>query len=352
MRILHCSDRLTDRGGAYRHLFGILSAQLEDHEVMLAVGRDDGSARAEAETKIVEGLDARLRAPVHLDPTLEEWRPDVVHLHNVVNPEALEHAGRFSTAVVTVQDHRVFCPAQGKWTSRGETCREAMSRTICRDCFTDDAYFEEVYGVTAERLAALAPFRVVTLSEYIKRELVAAGARADRIEVIPPFVHELDLDAPPDGPPSVLFVGRLVEAKGVRDALEAWKLANVELPLRVAGAGPLREELEREDGVELLGWVPHHRMSGIYRSARALLMPSRWQEPFGIAGLEALTMGVPVVAWESGGIGEWHPGPLVPWGDVDGLARELEKVVGTRAAPPVGFDREASMARLDAVYRV
>jgi len=91
-------------------------------------------------------------------------------------------------------------------------------------------------------------------------------------------------------------------------------------------------------------------MAALYRRAAAVLMPSRWQEPFGIVGLEALTMGVPVAAWESGGISEWHPGPLVPWGDLEGLASELRAAIGTRAEPPRGFDAEALMLRLTTLY--
>jgi glycosyltransferase involved in cell wall biosynthesis len=79
-------------------------------------------------------------------------------------------------------------------------------------------------------------------------------------------------------------------------------------------------------------------------------MPSRWQEPFGIAGLEALSLGVPVVAWDSGGIREWHPGPLVAWGDVAGLARALGAAIGSTAAPPAGFAPARLMARLERVY--
>jgi glycosyltransferase involved in cell wall biosynthesis len=79
-------------------------------------------------------------------------------------------------------------------------------------------------------------------------------------------------------------------------------------------------------------------------------MPSRWQEPFGIAGLEALTMGVPVAAWESGGVSEWHPGPLAAWGDVPGLARALHQAMGTRAVAPPGFDRRSVMRQLVEVY--
>ena len=138
-------------------------------------------------------------------------------------------------------------------------------------------------------------------------------------------------------------------AKGVRDAVEAWRLSGVDLPLVVAGTGPLRAELEQA-GVEVLGWVGRARLSAVYRRARALLLPSRWQEPFGIAGLEALSMGVPVVAWESGGVSEWHPGPLAPWGDVAALARVLRDAVRTRAVAPAGFDRARLMRRLVEVY--
>jgi glycosyltransferase involved in cell wall biosynthesis len=101
----------------------------------------------------------------------------------------------------------------------------------------------------------------------------------------------------------------------------------------------------------VLGWVPHDRVSSVYARARAVLVPSVWQEPFGIVGLEALSMGVPVVAWRSGGVAEWHPGEgLGEWGDVPGLARALGGAVRRRAKPPEGFEREPLMERLLGVY--
>ena len=90
----------------------------------------------------------------------------------------------------------------------------------------------------------------------------------------------------------------------------------------------------------------------VYRRARAVLFPSRWQEPFGIVGLEALTLGVPVVAWESGGVRDWHPGDfLVPWGDLPALGDALRGAIGRRAEAPAGFEPEALMGRLVAIYQ-
>ena len=129
------------------------------------------------------------------------------------------------------------------------------------------------------------------------------------------------------------------------------------LPLVLAGTGPLRAELERtaanadEPRLEVLGWVGRASLAALYGRARALLFPPRWQEPFGIVGLEALSFGVPVVAWESGGVREWHPGPgLVPWGDVPALARALREAVGRRVTRAPRFDRDEALGRLLALY--
>jgi predicted protein tyrosine phosphatase len=253
-------------------------------------------------------------------------------------------------AVITMQDHRYFCPARGKWTRAGAVCHEAMRPEVCAECFENEGYFREILSLTEERLAAVRRMRVVVLSHYMADELAAVGVPRERVHVIPPFVHGLDLAAEPDGPPCVAFVGRLVEAKGVLDAVEAWRLSGIDLPLVFAGTGPLRDTLER-GGFDVRGWLSHGQLSRLLARARAVLMPSRWQEPFGIAGLEALSMGVPVVAWKGGGIGEWHPGPLVEWGDVAGLAGALRAAVATRATPAPGFDRDRLMARLVAVYQ-
>jgi glycosyltransferase involved in cell wall biosynthesis len=345
MRILHITDRLSDRGGAYRHLQGIAAwLAAHGHDVHVAAGRDEGALFA-GQRHVVPGVEAREARPVELGPLVAAVRPDVVHVHTVVNPCVLEWA-RMQSSVVTVQDHRYFCPTRGKWKTSGEICRDAMQPDVCAACIDDEAYRREALALTETRRRALAGQRVLVLSRYMERELRTVGVDA---QVIPPFVHGLDLAATSNGRPCVLFVGRLAEHKGPRDAVEIWRRAGIELPLLMAGTGPLRDELASA-GAEVLGWMDPGALSRTYRRARAVVMPSRWQEPFGIAGLEAMAMGVPVVAWDSGGMGEWHPGPLPPWGDLDAAAAALKIAVGRRVDSPSGFDVDTLMAELVAVY--
>ena len=358
MRILHLSDRASTRGGADWHLQGVIAALAErGQEQLLSVERDDGTATSACDVHEVAGLDAprpERAIAARLDELVDSYGPDRIHVHNVMRADVLAWAADRG-AIATVQDHRSFCPGSGKLTLAGAVCREPMATETCAACFEDGDYHRRIQRVTEDRAEALRSMAALTvLSHYMKRQLVAIGVEARRIHVIPPFVHGLDMGAEPDGPPCVLFAGRLVATKSADNAVAAWQQTGSELPLVIAGTGSLRQQLEAR-GVDVLGWVPHERMASLYARARVLLMPSRWQEPFGIVGLEALSMGVPVVAWESGGVHEWHPGGqlLVQWGDRTGLAAALSLALQQppEVSAPAGFEREALTEQLLSVYR-
>jgi len=356
MRIVHLADRLSERGGAYAWTRGVIEALAPQHDQRLVVGERENGATAACEVEVRAGLEARGAAPVALDDLAQG--ADVVHLHNVVNPAVLDWASAREDAVLTVQDHRFFCPSRGKWTPAGAVCRRPLSRELCSGCFEDVAYFREVHPLTERRLVGASRLCVTVLSRYMREELVAAGVPAGRVHVVPPFVPPVEEQPKGEtGEPCVLFVGRLVEAKGVRDAIAAWRASGVALPLLVAGTGPLRAELEHAAALaagprlEVLGWVGKPALAALYRRARALLFPPRWQEPFGLVGIEALSFGVPVVAWESGAVAEWHPGPgLVRWGDIGALARALQEAVSRRVTRPPRFERDEAIGRLLLIY--
>jgi glycosyltransferase involved in cell wall biosynthesis len=123
-----------------------------------------------------------------------------------------------------------------------------------------------------------------------------------------------------------LFVGRLVEAKGIEDLVRARE--GVDVPeLLVAGTGPLEATLREVEGVRLLGFEPPERLLELYALAERTIVPSRF-EPWGVVVNEALACGCPVVVSDAVGaardlVRPGHDGWIFPAGDVDSLAKAL-----------------------------
>ncbi len=189
---------------------------------------------------------------------------------------------------------------------------------------------------------------IVAISSYTARE-IARFAQAP-VEVIPytlPFA-EGGTPSPRERPGhsafQVLFVGRLVERKGVTHLIEAIRRLSAEVHARlvVIGDGPERKALEAqvragglETRVEIRGRVSDAELRTAYGSSDALVLPSILDargdtEGLGVVLLEAMSYGVPVVASDIGGITDIveheRSGLLVPPGDPDQLARALERL--------------------------
>ena len=118
---------------------------------------------------------------------------------------------------------------------------------------------------------------------------------------------EAEQSGPPDRRPYVLFAGKLAANKGASTLLPA--TADLSLPLVVAGDGPARAEVEaaarasRRD-VRFLGWLERPELLRWMRHATMLIFPSAWPEPLGRVLIEASALGCPIVAMQTGGVGD------------------------------------------------
>jgi len=149
-----------------------------------------------------------------------------------------------------------------------------------------------------------------------------------------------------EGPPAILYVGGLIEAKGVLflpEALHRIKERIPDVKLILCGRGPLEERLKREfaerqltANVEFKGFVDHALIVDLYRSAHVFVCPSIYSEQFGLVGPEALACGVPCVGSNVGGIPEWlHDGEwgyLVPPRDSIAIADRVISMLLDRNA--------------------
>ena len=161
-------------------------------------------------------------------------------------------------------------------------------------------------------------------------------------------------------PGYLLFVGRLRIRKGVEVLLEALhELHRPAAALRIAGDGEHRAALERRaaklglrDAVRFLGGCDSHRVRTLLGGAAALVVPSIY-EGMPLVVLEAMDMGVPVVASAVSGIPEvvvdGETGWLVPPEDPEALAGALAEVLGDPAE--ARRRGEAGRRRVERLYR-
>ncbi len=367
MRVLHLHDRLSARGGADRHLWGVLDRLRGRVETLLAVGLDDGSLPQEERRRLgswqrLKGLErggwsARggQGARQRLARLIADFAPDAIHLHNIMDPDLLGLCAATGRALMTVQDHRAFCPGLGKLTAAGQICRAPLGEG-CLACFQEAVHGRRMLDLTRRRLETLAGMRrLLTLSSYMAGELAAAGLDPARIVVLPPFVHGLASAPAPEPRPRThhLLACRLVERKGVRVALDAALMMANPLPLVVAGDGPLAGEARRAaartpERLRFAGWADRPAMGRLLASAASLWLPSLWAEPFGISGLEAMALGAPVAASRVGGVADWLndgvTGLALPPGDAQALAAAADRLAGGEG-PAMGARAAEDVAR-------
>jgi len=167
--------------------------------------------------------------------------------------------------------------------------------------------------------------------------------------------------------PSFLYVGRLTEDKGVHVLIAAFARVHATHPdsrLIVAGssfyAHAPRTDYERRlaaqaaplaHAIAFSGFVPHAQLRFLYASADVVVVPSIWQEPFGLVALEAMSSQACVVASAVGGLPELvaheRTGLLVPADDAAALADAMARLL----ADAVLRQRLGRAARADVVRR-
>ena len=180
--------------------------------------------------------------------------------------------------------------------------------------------------------------------------------------------------------PLVLYSGRLVERKGIRDLLAAIPEVLEQFPAArfvLAGGPPSYggEELARQwlpppclphaKRIHFTGWLTVRELEGWYRRADVQVIPSRY-EPFGMVVLEGMLHGLPIVATKVGGpsaiLADGRTGLLVPPFDSDALAEslllllrdpQLRHRLGAAAADEVrrNWLWQQAAERMRAVYR-
>jgi glycosyltransferase involved in cell wall biosynthesis len=217
--------------------------------------------------------------------------------------------------------------------------------------------------------------KVLVPSQYLREEAIRNGFAAEKIEVVPLFTKKNPNSTyvKPEKN-TILFVGRLDPLKGISEFLKSLSLiSNITWKVYIIGMGEgvikyvkMAEDLGIGDRIEFLTNLNYSDLDEYYKKASVVVFPSMSPESFGLVGIEAMSFGRPVVAFDSGGPRDWlvnnETGFLVKRGDIRELADKIFRLLGDESlAAEMGrngmqrverFNREvAHIEKLSKIYR-
>jgi glycosyltransferase involved in cell wall biosynthesis len=269
------------------------------------------------------------------DRHLAEFQPDVINWWGVggMSLSLIERARRAGVpAVLFVHDY---------WPSYGPS----------RDLWTRMWSARPRAGAVAERLTGIPTHlelgnagRWLFNSSTVEEEALRTGIRISDRAILAPGVEDYYLRVPRERQGTewrwrLLYVGRIVEQKGVDLAIESLPQLPAEAMLTIVGEGGQLYERELRQLAQKLGVSgrvqftrtrPHNELIDLYRSADVIVFPVRWPEPFGLVPLEAMALGRPVVATGAGGSADYLVDGvnslLFAADDATGLAATLQQL--------------------------
>ena len=250
-----------------------------------------------------------------LSQVLSEFNPDVVHVRiflTQLSPTILPLLINIP-AIYHVAWYRPICPLGTKRLPTGEICQNPVGNACYKNkCLPIHDWLPILFQMEIWKNWQNAFDLIVANSHFVKRQLADQGVKVTEVVWNGIPSHSMCLELSPY--PTVVFAGRLVVEKGVHILIKAFSKVIKQIPeakLLIAGAGPeennllaLASELELRDNITFLGHLSREEMEKVFKNSWVQVVPSQWQEPFGIVAAEAMMRGKTVIASNLGGLTE------------------------------------------------
>ena len=378
-RLLFVHDRCGEFGGAELNI-RMTAEELRRRGHAVGLVYTQGTGRNEASWSQVFEQSFRLDRS---DPqggvrhALHRFEPDLIYLHHLRDLEVFEAVLRSQKPVVRmIHDHALTCLRTYKYNYfTRHICQRPASLYCTFPCLgsvarNHDGLWPVKWASYSQRKEDMRLTKccdqLLVYSDYQKRELERNGFDPAKIQIcVPVRATNASPVVSSFGAQNVLlYVGQIIRGKGVDVLLEA--LSKVKLPFQcnIVGTGNHQKHCERlcrrlglAGQVRFHGYVSPDRLEPFYREASAFVMSSLWPEPFGMAGPEAMRYGLPVVAFDAGGIQEWlkdgENGFLVRWRDTGAFAARIEQLLQHKElASRMGQCAQESVKKYDPVRQI
>ena len=287
---------------------------------------------------------------------LREFKPDVVHFHNIffmLTPAVYQVCVDENIPVVqSLHNFRLLC-SNALFFRNNRVCEECFEhknlwRGVRYGCYRNSRWMTALMVRMLENYWKKGTWikdvdMYITATEFGRRKYIAAGIPSERIVVKPNIDREkVSMEQESQDGGYALYAGRLSPEKGVEVLLKAWRKKSL-LPLKIAGDGPLTDQLKRDaEGIpdlEFLGFVSSDRYQEYFKKAKFLIVPSLCYENFPRVVAEAYLYGIPVVASDLGGFPEivrhQETGALFRAGDHDDLLNKIQWLMSQESERPL-----------------
>jgi glycosyltransferase involved in cell wall biosynthesis len=271
---------------------------------------------------------------------LAEWKPDIIHVHNLYplfSPSVLKACRDASVPVVmSVHNYGLSCPT-GAHFRDGQNCQRCLGgheyQCILGNC-KGSLFVSAGYALRSTVARTFRQFvdgvdLFLAVSDFVKIKMVEAGYNPAQIAVLEngaPIPAVLAGDSPGD---YVAYIGGMNVEKGVETLLlAAQRLPHVEFVLAGHGPDQARWAASAPPNCRFVGRLDRQAVERLFRDARFTVIPSLWWEPFGLVAIEAMGFGRAVIAARSGAltdlVHDGIDGLLFPPGNIAALTTAID----------------------------
>jgi glycosyltransferase involved in cell wall biosynthesis len=247
---------------------------------------------------------------------MDEFKPDVLHVHNykfLITPSIFYAAKlRGIKTVLTLHNYRLMVPCGNFMKKDGKVCEKCLTENpvnilkyrCAQGSFLKSFLQYRLFTKTKFKLNQLVDLvdTYIVLSNFAKNKLEQTGVPSNQIVVKPNFITTENNDKIPSKNERAVFIGRLSFEKGLMNLIEDWSAINY--PLYIIGTGPLenraKEISKSNKNINFLGNMENKKVKEFLAESFFLVFPSTLYEGMPITILEAMSVGVPVIATNLG----------------------------------------------------
>ena len=240
-------------------------------------------------------------------------KPDVVHTHNLsgFSPIIWRSVKKLDIQLIhTLHDYYFLCPRTTMF-KNSKICEKP-----CLEC--------KVLSQPKMKLTNLVDTVVGVSNHILDQHIINCGFLNSRkvviyngIELSEPAAIEKEKKIFEGKPLQFGYIGKINESKGLKLLLEEFiKLPSSKASLLIAGTGNidyLEKLKELTKGRANVEWLGHVEPEPFYKNLDVIVIPSLWNEPFGLVAIEPLEYGVPVIVSNRGGLSEIITSEEIGW---------------------------------------